>query len=143
MFRPHVFVVPVGAAVRERNKDGVLHNVHTHSSKNAPVNFAHPGSVPEVALATFTAPESVKVTCDVHSWMSAWLWVSPHPYIAVTGPDGAFKIAGVPPGKYRLEVWHETLGKATREVTVAAGAESRADFSLPAPLTRAKPAGTK
>jgi hypothetical protein len=132
MFHPHVFAVPTGASLRERNKDGILHNVHTHSTKNPPVNFAHPGSVPEVPFSTFPAPESVKVTCDVHNWMSTWIFVSPHPYIAVTAPDGSYKIAGVPPGQYRLEVWHETQGKSSREVTVAAGKETRVDFTLPA-----------
>jgi plastocyanin len=143
MFHPHVFAIPVGATVRERNKDGILHNVHTHSTRNAPVNFAHPGSAPEVPLSTFTAPESVKVTCDVHNWMRSWIWVSPHPYIAVTGPDGSYKITGVPPGQYRLEVWHESQGTSFREVTVAAGKESRGDFTLPLPRTVAKPTGTK
>jgi hypothetical protein len=133
MFSPHVFVVAVGTMVKERNTDGILHNVHTHSARNASVNFAHPPSVPEVPLASFTAPESVRVTCDVHSWMSAWIWVSRHPYIVVTGPDGAYKIPGVPPGQYRMEVWHESLGKISRDVTVTAGKETRIDMSLPVP----------
>lgn len=132
MFEPHVFAVAVGADVRERNTDGILHNVHTHSKRNPSVNFAHVPSVPEMSLAKFSAPESIKVTCDVHGWMSAWIWVSPHPYIAVTGPDGSYKIAGVPPGQYRLEIWHEKLGSVTRDVTVGAGKESRVDQSLPA-----------
>jgi hypothetical protein len=131
MFEPHVFAVAVGMTVKERNTDGILHNVHTHSSRNPPVNFAHPPSVPEVPLTSFTAPESVKVTCDVHSWMSAWIWVSRHPYIAVTGADGTYRISGVPPGQYRMEVWHEALGKVSHEVTVAPGRETRLDLSLP------------
>ena len=138
MFTPHVFASAVGALIRERNEDGILHNVHTHSLKNAPVNFAHPGAKPLVDLAAFSAPESVKVTCDVHNWMSAWIFVSPHPYIAVTGPDGGYKITGVPPGQYRVEVWHETLGKTGREVTVTAGKESQLDVSLPVPATHAE-----
>jgi hypothetical protein len=143
MFSPHVFAVAVGTTVKERNTDGILHNVHTHSLRNPSVNFAHPPSVPEVPLATFTAPESVKVTCDVHAWMSAWIWVSRHPYIAVTGADGTYKIAGVPPGQYRLEVWHESLGKNSRDVTVAAGKETRLDMSLPAPVANAGTPGKK
>lgn len=137
MFQPHVFAVAVGTTVKERNTDGILHNVHTHSSRNPSVNFAHPPSVPEVPLAKFAAAESVKVACDVHAWMSAWIWVSPHPYIAVTGADGSYKIAGVPPGQYRLEVWHESLGKTARDVTVTAGKETRIDMSLPAASPKA------
>jgi plastocyanin len=137
MFSPHVFAVATGTLVRERNTDGILHNVHTHSSRNPSVNFAHPPSKPEVDLASFGAPESIKVTCDVHNWMTAWIWVSSHPYIAVTGPDGTFKITGVPPGQYKVEVWHETLGKSSHDVTVTAGKETRLDVSLPVPTTRA------
>ena len=133
MFSPHVFAVATGTLVRERNEDGVLHNVHTHSTKNPSVNFAHPPTKPEVDLATFTAPESVKVTCDVHSWMSAWIWVCSNPYIAVTGPDGSYKITGVPPGQYHVEVWQESLGRTVRDVTVTAGKETRFDASLPVP----------
>lgn len=131
MFEPHVFAVAAGTPVRERNSDGILHNVHTHSSRNPAVNFAHVPSVPDMALATFTAQESIKVTCDVHSWMSAWIWVSPHPYIAVTGADGTYKISGVPPGQYHLEIWHESLGKVSRDVTVVAGKEAQVDQSFP------------
>lgn len=143
MFEPHVFAVPVGRPVLERNDDGILHNVHTHSKRNPAVNFAHVPSVPQMTLATFSAPESIKVSCDVHGWMSSWIWVSPHPYIAITGPDGTYKIPGVPPGQYRLEIWHETLGTVAREVTVAAGKESRVDQSLPAPSRGAGTAGKK
>jgi plastocyanin len=137
MFQPHVFAVAVGTTVKERNTDGILHNVHTHSSRNPSVNFAHTPSVPEMPLTSFAAPESVRVTCDVHSWMSAWIWVSRHPYIAVTGADGAYKIAGIPQGQYRLEVWHESLGKSSRDVAVTAGKETRIDMSLPASPAKA------
>jgi plastocyanin len=139
MFSPHVFAVGVGTTVKERNTDGILHNVHTHSARNPSVNFAHPPSVPEVPLGSFAVAESVKVTCDVHSWMGAWIFVSRHPYIAVTGAVGAFKIAGVPPGQYRVEVWHETLGKTSRDVVVTAGKEARLDVSLPVPPANRAP----
>ena len=143
MFEPHVFAVAVGTTVKERNTDAVLHNVHTHSARNPSVNFAHPPSVPELPLASFTAPESVRVTCDVHSWMSAWIWVSRHPYIAVTGADGIYRIAGIPPGQYRLEVWHESQGKSSCDVTVTAGKETRIDLSLPAPPAKVEASGKK
>lgn len=132
MFRPHVLIVPVGRRLTERNADGILHNIHTHSVKNPPVNLAHPPSVPEIPLASFTAPELVKATCDIHNWMLGWIWVTDHPYIAVTDRDGMFKISSIPPGKYRVEVWQEALGKASREVTIVGGKETRLDLALPA-----------
>jgi plastocyanin len=143
MFEPHVFAVATGTPVEEQNADGILHNVHTHSTKNPSVNFAHPPSKLEMELSTFTAPESIKVTCDVHSWMSAWIWVSSNPYIAVTGPDGSYKITGVPPGQYHVEIWQESLGKTTREVTVTPGKETTLDVSLPVPAPHAAASGNK
>lgn len=131
MFHPHVSVIPVGATVTEVNDDGILHNVHTHSTKNPPVNFAHTPAIKDMKLETFKQPEAIKVTCDVHKWMSAWIWVSANPYIAVTGPDGSYKITGVPPGKYHLEIWQETLGSTMRDVTVAAGKTTKVDAALP------------
>ena len=65
--------------------------------------------------------EFIKVPCDVHSWMLGWIAVLPNPFFGVTGANGAARIENVPPGKYTLDVWHETLGKQTKDVEVKAG----------------------
>jgi hypothetical protein len=54
-----------------------------------------------------------------------------NPYYAITGGDGAFKIEGIPAGKYKLTAWHPYVGETTQEVTVGAGAV-KADFTLAA-----------
>ena len=132
VFRPHVLVVPTGQAVTVRNNDGIIHNVHTQSIKNPPVNLAQPGSVKEISLNPFKVPELVKVSCDVHGWMSAWLWVTEHPYVAVTSSDGSFQILDIPPGKYKLEFWHETLGKLSQEVEVKGDKDMKVNLVFPA-----------
>jgi len=132
VFRPHVLVVPIGQAVTVRNNDGIIHNVHTQSIKNPPVNLAQPGSVKEISLNPFKIPELVKVSCDVHGWMSAWLWVTEHPYVAVTSQDGTFQISDIPPGKYKLEFWHETLGKLSQEVEVKGDKDTKVNVVFPA-----------
>jgi hypothetical protein len=71
----------------------------------------------------FQHPEIVKVSCDAHPWMTGWIVVTDHPYVAVTDERGAFRLAGVPPGSYTLSLWHETLGEQRQEVTVRAGEE--------------------
>jgi len=142
-FQPHVLVIPVGRTLKVLNSDGILHNIHTYSAKNPPINSAHPGSIPEVSLGPFTIPEVIKVTCDVHGWMSCWVWVASHPYVTVSRPGGAYKIPDLRPGKYRVEAWHETLGKISSAVTIAAGKESRLDFVFSARPAKAQPAGTK
>ena len=69
-FAPHVVVVPAGKPLKVLNSDGILHNVHTFPQKNAALNIAQPG-FKKTMDATFAQPETVKVGCDVHAWMSA------------------------------------------------------------------------
>jgi uncharacterized protein (DUF2141 family) len=58
------------------------------------------------------------VKCDIHDWMSAWVYVSETPHFAITKDDGSFEIGGLKPGKYKVEVWHERFGKLKGEVTI-------------------------
>ncbi len=129
VFRPHVLIAPVGVGVDILNNDGVLHNFHTKSTKNSPMNRAQPGFRKKMT-ETFSQAETIKVVCDAHSWMSAWLVITDHPYIDATDGGGAFKIADVPPGNHTVEVWHETLGKVTKTVAVKAGEEAKITIEL-------------
>ena len=129
VFTPHVAVVPKRQPLRILNNDGVLHNVHTWPRKNRSKNVAMPGGVKEMNLK-FRRNERIRVTCDVHSWMEAWIVVTEHPYYAVSDADGGFTLTGVPPGTYTLRLWHETLGEAEQQVTVKPKSESRVEFTL-------------
>ena len=129
VFRPHVLIAPVGVGVDILNNDGILHNFHTNSAKNSPMNRAQPGFRKKMT-ETFNQAEIIKVSCDAHSWMSGWLVVTDHPYIDATDGGGAFKITDVPPGNQTIEVWHETLGKITKTVSVKAGEESKITIEL-------------
>ncbi len=62
--------------------------------------------------------------------MMAQVAVFDHPFFAVTGPDGSFSLDGLPPGDYVVEVWHETLGTQSQNVTVAAGAQTATTFTF-------------
>ncbi len=127
VFLPHVLILPAGVTLEILNNDGILHNFHTYSIKNTSVNKAQP-KFKKKMKETFRAPETIKVSCDLHRWMSAWLVVTDHPYYAITDENGSFKITDVPPGTYQLQYWHEKLGKQTKEITVKAGTETRADM---------------
>ena len=78
----------------------------------------------------FRRAERIRVKCDAHPWMSAWIVAAGHPYYAVTGENGAFRLDQVPPGTYQLEAWHETLGKLEQTVTVAGKQATRAAFAF-------------
>ena len=119
-FEPHVTVLSVGSKLRFGNSDETQHNVHTYSRKNQPGNKTiGKGSGYEIELPR---AETFQVKCDFHPWMSCWIVVTDATHWALTDPQGAFEIAGLPPGTYTLSWWHETLGKGrTVEVTVKAG----------------------
>jgi hypothetical protein len=132
---PHVFGVQVGQTVKVANSDAALHNVHSTPKTNREFNFSQPANVPPVDRVFPQAEIGLPLKCDVHGWMNAYANVVPHPFFAVTGPDGKFEIKGLPPGTYTVEVWHETLGTQTQSVTV--------DAAAPATMTTAfKPAAS-
>jgi plastocyanin len=126
-YEPHVLAFQVGTTVEVINSDGTLHNVHTHSKLNRPLNLAQP-SFKKVLRVKLDHPEIVHVTCDQHNWMSGWWFVAPNPYYAVSDRAGHFKISGVPPGKYQLQVWQEVLGTISKPVTVEAGRTTSVNF---------------
>jgi plastocyanin len=130
VFVPRVAIVPVGGTVDFLNSDRLLHNLHSKSKENATFNRTQPHG--RTISVTFTKPEIVAITCDLHSWMRSWVVVAEHPFYAVTDQAGAFRIPNVPPGKYRLRMWQEALGDASREVVVGAqGATVTLDVKAP------------
>ena len=126
-FLPHVLLVRPKQPLTVLNNDGILHNVHVHARRNRSSNIAMGASVKSMEL-TFRRPETIRIECDIHPWMSAFVVVAPHPYYAVTGADGVFVLKDVPPGTYKLQVWHEILGKLERNVTVKANATANVEF---------------
>ena len=119
VFTPRVIVVPAGGTVEFLNSDRLLHNIHSTGKDNPVFNRTQPRG--RTIPITFPKPEVVRIGCDLHGWMRAWIVVMEHPFHAVTGGDGEFTLPNVPPGKYTLNVWHETLGVVTRDVTVGDG----------------------
>ena len=129
-FVPRVVLVPVGGTVEFLNSDRLLHNLHSVSKDNPSFNRTQPkGRVIPIA---FSKPEIIRVNCDLHSWMRAWVVVADHPFYALTNEGGEFSLPSVPPGKYTLSIWQESLGVTTREVTVG-GDDASVVVELTAP----------
>ena len=129
VFKPHIVLVERGKPLKLLNSDGVLHNVHTWPKKNRSKNIAMPGPVKEMTVK-FRRPEHIRVSCDIHRWMEAWIIVTEHPYYAVSDEKGKFELTDIPPGKYTLRVWHETLGEFEQEVEVKANDKTSVEFVL-------------
>ena len=127
-FVPHVSVMTPGE-LDLKNSDDILHNIHTYSTANPSINKAQP-KFKKVMKEKFEKPEMIKLTCDVHSWMLGWVAVVPSPYFGVTDQNGTAKIEGVPAGKQTVEIWHEQLGKQTKEVDVKAGQTTKVSVEM-------------
>lgn len=121
VFVPHVLAVQAGRPVMVKNSDGMLHNARLTALKNSTANLSLGPRTAPVPL-DLSEPEICRLTCDIHPWMAAQVVIIEHPWFAVTGADGAFEIAGIPPGTYGLEAWHEVYGRLRlKELTVPEG----------------------
>jgi plastocyanin len=116
VYAPRVVIVPVGGTVEFLNSDPLLHNLHSVSTENPTFNRTQPKG--RMIPVVFKKAETVRVDCDLHTWMRSWVVATEHPFFAITGPNGEYVLDNVPPGKYVLKIWQEILGTVTREVTV-------------------------
>ncbi len=119
-FLPHVMVVRTDQTVLVKSDDPTNHNTHTSPFFNTPENFLVSANSREGVPLTFQQrePVPVKVTCDLHPWMTAYWLVVDHPYAAVTNEKGEFAIKNLPAGKHKFRVWHERIGWIDRALTV-------------------------
>jgi plastocyanin len=126
-FAPHVQAASVGQFVLLKNTDPILHTAHAYFASGQPhFNVGlYPGRTSRKPLVT---PGVVKILCEVHPWMSAYIIVTEHPYHAVTDTYGEYLISDVPAGSYRLRAWHESLGTEENSVEVKPGASLNIDF---------------
>jgi plastocyanin len=127
-YSPHVLAFPAGSTVEILNSDGILHNIHTYSTVNPPINYAQP-RFKKVIDVKVEHPELIRVTCDAHGWMEGWWYAFDNPYFARTDNKGHFQIKDVPPGTYTLTVWQEKLGNQSQKITVKGGQSTTADFT--------------
>jgi hypothetical protein len=130
-FLPHVQIVRRDVQLEIVNRDPVLHNTHGYQDGRTVFNLAQPNQ-DQIIRKPLKRPGLIDIMCDAHDWMSAWIAVSAHPYVAITGEDGTYTITDIPPGTYTLTAWHEKLGKKLVQVTVAAGKRQRVDFTFSA-----------
>lgn len=115
-FEPEVQVIPAGPLYLI-NKDPVWHNNHGYSGKHTVFNIV----LPHLSQDRFTQlpnPGTIRISCDVHSWMEGWIYVVDNPYYATTDATGKFTISDVPPGEYDLVATQPFTGPVHQKVTV-------------------------
>jgi plastocyanin len=128
MFSPHVLPILVGTTVEWPNHDEILHNVFSRSESN-PFDLGLYKN-PNVERWTFDKTGRVDVFCSIHTRMSCIVLVLENPYFAASNEKGAYIIADVPAGAYKLKAWHERLPSQTRDITVPDAGQVKADFTL-------------
>ena len=128
VFVPRVVVVQAGGTVDFLNSDRLLHNIHATPKLNVSFNRTQPKD--RTIPVTFAKPEIVRINCDLHSWMIAWVVVAAHPLYAVTDADGQFAFDNLPPGRYKISVWHERLGMKHLDIAVDAKQPARISVEM-------------
>jgi plastocyanin len=111
-FRPRITVITVGSTVSFPNRDPFNHNVFSLSPERT-FDLGLYGRNAPPKTADFPAPGLVRIYCNVHATMSAFVVAVPNGFHAQPAADGSFRLDSVPAGRYTLKAWHERAGTVT------------------------------
>ena len=126
-FVPHVLAITTGTIVNFPNSDRIYHNVFS-LSKAARFDLGRYATGKSKAVR-FDKPGIVRVFCDIHSHMNAFILVFSHPFFAVTDDDGRYRIDNIPSGSYTIIAWSDRGNFEPRTVVVSDGALAQLDFA--------------
>ena len=127
-FVPYVLAITVGSTVDFPNSDRVYHNVFSLSKTRRFDLGRYPRG--ESRSVRFDQPGVVRVFCEIHSHMSAFILVFAHRFFAVTDAEGRYRIEGVPAGSYTLALWSEGGVHERRELRLEAGQALEQDLAV-------------
>lgn len=131
MFLPHVSVAVKGQKLGIVSRDSILHNTHLYHGKKQRTlyNIAIP-LMDKVIKKKLKKVGNVVVKCDAHEWMLGYVYVAKHPYATVSAKDGSFTLEDVPPGDYKIKIWHEKFGEVSQTVSVKASSAATLNYSF-------------
>jgi plastocyanin len=129
-FEPRVLGIQTGQEFEVTNSDPVTHNIHPRAHVNREWNQSQPGGSAPLERRYTREEVMIRVKCNIHNWMHAWIGVVSNPYFEVTGSDGSFTLKNVPPGEYTIEAWQEELGTQEQRVTVPASGKAETTFKF-------------
>ena len=127
-FIPHVLAIMAGSTVDFPNNDRTYHNVFS-LSKTRSFDLGRYAAGRSKSIR-FDKPGIVRVFCDIHSHMNAYILVFSHPYFAVTDEQGRYRIDSVPAGTYTVVAWNEAMELQSRRISVPEGGDVDVDFLL-------------
>ncbi len=134
-FDPHVQVVQWGAELNIVNSDPVLHNIHSYEltggARRTLFNFGQPPEKGIISQALRPRRgRQIRLECDAHDFMLAWIYVTDNPYAVAVDADGHFTIDNISPGTYTVKAWHPYLGMQEQEITLSAKETSEIAFQF-------------
>jgi plastocyanin len=130
MYRPRMLGIVDGQKLEIHNGDPVLHNVHTYENARTLFNVAQVPGTPDMEKTFTQNGVMLKFKCDIHQWMTGFIWVQNNSAFAVSDKDGKFEIKDVPVGTWDVEAWHERFGTKKGKVTVAKGKPAEVKFEF-------------
>jgi hypothetical protein len=132
-FVPHVIGVQAQQSLSIVNGDPTTHNTHAMPRNNPEWMQSQPQGAPAFERKFLRPEPLIPIKDNQHPWEKAYLGVFSHPFFAVSNVDGAYKIAGLPPGQYTIVAWHEKYGEQTFDVTVGSKERKTLDFTFTSP----------
>ena len=131
LYSPRILAMQKGEKLKVRNNDPKLHIPHSYREDKTVFNLSLPFRGTTIDVTPRIRQAGVlKVVCDTHAWMMAYIHVFEHPYFSVTDDRGTFAIANVPAGTYILTAWHEDAGVKSQEITVSETGDIRTVFEF-------------
>ena len=127
-FVPHLLAITAGTTVDFLNSDRIYHNVFS-LSKAAKFDLGRYPTGQSKAIR-FDRPGIVRVFCEIHSHMNAFILVFSHPYFTITDAEGRYRIDNVPPGTHNIVAWNEGIASEPSPVTVPDGGTAELELTL-------------
>ena len=130
-YTTHVLAIQVGQDIKIINSDPIPHNIHPLAKVNRDWSRIQPPGTPSFSYS-YEKEEFIPVKCNIHPWMQGYFVVLKTRHFAVTGEDGIFRLPDLPPGKYTVTAWHESLGTQSQEISVTGGETTSIYLAFPA-----------
>jgi plastocyanin len=127
-FSPHVLAITTGTIVDFPNSDRIYHNVFS-LSKTTSFDLGRYAAGRSKSIR-FDRPGIVRVFCEIHSHMSAFILVFSHPFFTLTDSEGRYRLDNIPPGTYTVVAWHEGDSSDPASVMVQSGATAELDIPV-------------
>jgi plastocyanin len=125
-FVPYVMPILVGSTLRFPNSDNIRHQVYSFSPAKKFELPLYAGTDAQPVL--FDKAGVVVLGCNIHDWMIGYIYVSETPFFAKTDATGGATVPDLPPGAYRVRVWHPSMegeeASTERTLTLSADAQS-------------------